>query len=75
MLEGNISSGTLAFDGQVIISNLQVKHNSVEGLAPEAGIDPVASDPRYLRKWQVCEPIAGRHSQFFLWLGYCSPLR
>jgi hypothetical protein len=57
MLEGNVASGTLAFDGQVIISNLHVKHNSVEGLAPEAGIDPTASDPRYLRKWQVSEPI------------------
>jgi len=57
MLEGNVNSGTLAFDGQVIISNLQVKYNAVEGLAPEAGIDPMASDPRFLRKWQVSEPI------------------
>lgn len=57
MLEGNVSSGTLAFDGQVIISGLKVKHNSVEGLAPEAGIDPTASDPRYIRKWQVSKPI------------------
>ena len=57
MLEGNVTSGTLAFDGQVIISNPKVKHNSMEGLAPEAGIDPTASDPRYIRKWQVSEPI------------------
>jgi hypothetical protein len=57
MLEGNTSSGTLAFDGQVIISNLVVKQNAVEGLSPEAGIDPIASDPRYLRKWQVNTPI------------------
>jgi hypothetical protein len=57
MLEGNVTSGTLAFDGQVILSNLRVKHHSVEGLTPEAGIDPTAGDPRYLRKWQVSEPI------------------
>jgi hypothetical protein len=57
MLEGNVTSGTLAFDGQVIIANLQIKHNSVEGLAPEAGFDPFSNDPRYLRKWQVSEPI------------------
>jgi len=57
MLEGNTSSGTLAFDGQVIISKLVVKQNAVEGLSSEAGIDPIASDPRYLRKWQVSNPI------------------
>jgi len=57
MLEGNSASGTLAFDGQVIISNLIIKRNSVEGLVPEAGIDPTANDPRYLRKWQVSEPL------------------
>jgi hypothetical protein len=57
MLEGNVTSGTLAFDGQVIISNLKVTHDSVEGLAPEAGVDPVANDLHYLRKWQVSEPV------------------
>ena len=57
MLEGNVTFGTLAFDGQVIISNLQIKHGSAAGLTAEAGIDPFASDPRYLRKWQVNEPI------------------
>lgn len=57
MLEGNVTTGTLAFDGMVIISNLKVKHNSVEGLASEAGIDPTSSDPRYLRKWQVSAPV------------------
>jgi hypothetical protein len=57
MLEGNTSSGSIAFDGQVIISNLKIRSNSVEGLAPEAGIDPTASDSRYIRKWHVSEPI------------------
>jgi hypothetical protein len=57
MLEGNTSSGTLAFDGQVAIANLIVKPGETEGLNPEPGIDPVANDTRYLRKWQVSEPI------------------
>jgi len=57
MLEGNTTAGTLAFDGQVIISHLQVTPRAVEGLAPEAGLDPLGSDPRYLRNWQVSEPI------------------
>ena len=56
-LEGNTNSGTLAFDGQVVISNLIVKENVVERFMPEEGIDPVAHDSRYLRKWQVSEPI------------------
>jgi hypothetical protein len=58
MLEGNVASGTLAFDGQAVISNLEVKPDSTEGLSPEAGFDPTASDPRYLRKWQVSVPIS-----------------
>lgn len=57
MLEGNTASGTLAFDGQVIISNLVVMHNEVEGLNSEAGIDPLENDPRYIRKWHVSEPV------------------
>jgi hypothetical protein len=57
MLEGNVNSGTLAFDGKVIISNLIVKPKDLEGLSPEPGIDPVANDPRYIRKWLVNEPL------------------
>ena len=57
MLEGITSSGTLAFDGQVAIANLVVKPGETEGLSPEPGIDPVANDTRYLRKWQVSDPI------------------
>jgi hypothetical protein len=56
MLEGNSSSGTLVFDGQVVISNLVVKAD-VEGLNPEPGIDPTANDPRYIRKWKVSQPL------------------
>jgi len=57
MLEGNVTAGTLAFDGQIVISNLVVKKNDVEGLNVEPGIDPCVNDPRYLRKWQVSIPV------------------
>lgn len=57
ILEGNVSSGTLAFDGKVIISNLVVKSNQTEGLPSTAGVDPTSYDPRFLRKWQVSSPI------------------
>lgn len=56
-LEGNVSEGLLAFDGQGIISNLEVKADVVEGLSPEPGPDPTANDARYLRNWEVSEVI------------------
>jgi hypothetical protein len=57
ILEGNVSSGSLAFDGQVIISNLIIKNNEVEGLTSEPGTDLSLYDSRFLRKWKVNEPI------------------
>jgi len=57
MLEGNTSSGTLAFDGEVVIANLVVTHNETEKLNSKAGIDPLANDTRYIRKWHVSEPV------------------
>lgn len=57
-LEGNVAEGSIRFDGQVIISNLIVRHDEVEGLSPQAGLDPTAGDPRYLRKWLITEPIS-----------------
>ena len=56
-LEGNVSEGLLAFDGQVIISNLIIKSDEVEGLSPKAGLDLTDNDARYLRKWRVSEVI------------------
>lgn len=57
MLEGNTNEGLLAFDGQCIISNLEIKKDEVEKLSPKEGIDPTDNDPRYLRNWEVSEPI------------------
>jgi hypothetical protein len=56
-LEGDVANGTIAFDGQVIISNVVVKPNVVEGLSPEPGLDLTQNDIRYLRKWQVTRPV------------------
>jgi len=55
-LEGNATHGTIAFDGEAIISNLVIKPNQTQGLSPGAGIDPTDHDPRYLRNWQVSQP-------------------
>ena len=56
-MEGNVTEGTLAFEGEGIVSNLVIKPGQTEGLPAYEGIDPVAHDPRYLRKWQVSEPV------------------
>lgn len=56
-LEGDGLTGTLAFDGAAIISNLVLKPNVVEGLSPLEGLDPINNDARYIRSWQVSRPI------------------
>lgn len=55
-LEGNTTSGTLAFDGQMLISNLSISHAEVDGLSHKPGIDPTDYDPRYIRNWRMSNP-------------------
>jgi hypothetical protein len=55
-LEGDVTKGTLGFDGNVIISNLVVKPGHVENL-PAEGVDLTDNDPRYIRNWEVSKPI------------------
>jgi hypothetical protein len=56
-LEGNTLSGTLAFDGESVISNLVVKPGLVDGLDSTSGVDLSDNDPRYLRNWSVSTPV------------------
>jgi hypothetical protein len=55
-LEGNTLSGTLAFDGESVISKLVLKPGQVDGLDSTAGFDLTDNDPRYLRDWQMTTP-------------------
>jgi len=55
-LEGNVTSGRLAFEGEAIVAGLVVKPDAVEGLPSVAGIDPTDDEPRYLRHWQLTQP-------------------
>jgi hypothetical protein len=55
-LEGNTTSGGIAFSGGAIIANLIIIPNQVDGLDPNPGIDPMANDPRYIRNWKISEP-------------------
>lgn len=56
-LEGNVTNGRIAFEGEAIIANLVIKPNAVEGLQASAGIDPTDNEPRYLRHWQLSQPV------------------
>jgi hypothetical protein len=56
-LEGNVTHGRLAFEGEAIISNLVVSPNVVEDVPRSAGTDPTDNDPRYLRHWQMNRPV------------------
>lgn len=55
-LEGNVTNGKIAFEGEAIITNLVIKANATEGLPTTAGTDPTDTDPRYLRQWQLSQP-------------------
>lgn len=55
-LEGNTTSGKIAFNGRCVIANLTLKHNEVEGLSSREGFDPTHHDPRYIKAWQVSDP-------------------
>ncbi|MEK6783699.1 MAG: hypothetical protein AABY93_18505 [Bacteroidota bacterium] len=55
-LEGNTTSGSIAFNGKCAIANLVIKPDAVEGLSAREGFDPTHHDSRYIRVWQVSEP-------------------
>ncbi|MEL6256606.1 MAG: hypothetical protein AAFR87_31685 [Bacteroidota bacterium] len=57
MLEGLTQSGGISLSGNVIYANMTLRPNDIGKLSDQAGFDPTANDPRYLRKWEVSEPI------------------
>jgi len=56
-LEGNTKNGSIAFAGTCFVANVVVKPNEVEGLNPAEGFDPTYNDIRYIRNWQVSNPV------------------
>lgn len=56
-LAGNPKSGSIAFSGDMTISNLVITPNEMENLASAGGFDPTQNDPRYIRRWAVSEPV------------------
>ncbi|HEX8546115.1 MAG TPA: hypothetical protein VF691_04085 [Cytophagaceae bacterium] len=62
-LEGNSLTGGVSIEGPGIYANMVIRHNEVENLDPNAGVDPTAYDLRYIRKWKVSPPVALPYKQ------------
>lgn len=58
MLEGLTQSGGISLSGNVIYANMVLRPGQIGDLPNQPGIDPSTNDPRYLRTWQVSEPVA-----------------
>lgn len=56
-LEGNTSKGTIAFEGDCVVSNVVIKKDQIENLSPLPGADLTNHDPRYIRRWLVNKPV------------------
>lgn len=57
-LEGDASTGTIAFEGTAYYANLTLAPGVTDGLDPKAPADPAAGDPRYLVQWQGTDPVS-----------------
>jgi hypothetical protein len=51
-LEGDASTGTIAFEGTAYYANLTLAPGVTDGLDPKAPVDLAAGDRRYLVRWQ-----------------------
>lgn len=56
-LEGVNDSGGIELTGNVIYANFTIRPNATEDLSPDPGYDLTNNDSRYLRNWQVTDPI------------------
>jgi len=56
-LEGVNKTGGITLNGNVIFANFRIHPDATEGLSPEAGYISTANDTRYIRNWQVNQPV------------------
>jgi len=57
-LEGEASTGTIAFEGTAYYANLVLAPGVTDGLDPSAPADPAANNHRYLIDWQATDPVS-----------------
>lgn len=57
-LEGDASTGAIAFEGTAYYANLTLAPGVTDGLDPHTRVDPAAGDRRYLVRWQGTDPVS-----------------
>ena len=57
-LEGDASTGTIAFEGPAYYANLTLSPGATDGLDPKPAPDLAAGDRRYLVHWQGTDPVS-----------------
>ncbi|WP_312336834.1 hypothetical protein [Sphingobacterium sp.] len=57
-LEGREHTGSIAFDGDSYISNIEIKPNQMEGLPQIEGADLTRHETNYIRNWSITQPTA-----------------
>lgn len=62
-LEGEASSGTIAFEGTAYFANLTLAPGVTDGLNPQAPTDPAANDRRYLVRWLGSDPVSMENTE------------
>ncbi|WP_313264124.1 hypothetical protein [Sphingobacterium sp.] len=55
-LEGREHTGSIAFDGDSYISNIEIKPNQMEGLPQIEGADLTRHETNYIRNWSITQP-------------------
>lgn len=56
-MEGITDKGSIALNGNAIYANVVITPDAVDNVPALAGYDPTYNDPRYIREWQVTQPI------------------
>ncbi|QRN52269.1 family 16 glycoside hydrolase [Dyella caseinilytica] len=57
-MEGDASTGTIAFEGTAYYANLTLAPGVTDGLDPKAPADPASGDRRYLVRWRGTDPVS-----------------
>ncbi len=57
IMDGEVDAGSIGFDGKAWIANVSITPDATPGLHAGVGFDPVHNDVRYLRNWQVSQPV------------------
>ncbi len=55
-LEGNVTKGSVVFEGLAAFANLVIKPEAIDDLSSKEGIDLTGHDANYIRNWRISSP-------------------